>query len=378
MEKKIAVLPGDGIGEEVMAQALRVLTAVEKLFGHKFTTTHGLAGGAAFDKYGVHMPEETLKLCQASDAILFGSVGGPVADVLLPKWKNCEANSILNLRKTFKFNANFRPVKILPELQDISPLKAEVIERGVDMVFVRELLGDAYFGEKKTFIDENGRRKATDLSVYDEDQVASVAHVAFKTARLRRNKVTSVDKANVLENSKLWRTVVTEVHEQYKDVQLEHMLVDNCAMQLIRDPSQFDVVVTTNMFGDILSDAAAVLPGSLGLLASASLNSEGFGLYEPPGGSAQDIAGTGTANPVAQILSVAMMLRYSFNLEKEAQAVEKAVEAALKGGCRTRDIFKQAKAGAGEAAGTAPTSKLVNCQEMADEILTHLKQPVLV
>ncbi|MBS1992057.1 MAG: 3-isopropylmalate dehydrogenase [Cyanobacteria bacterium SZAS LIN-3] len=374
MEKKIAVIPGDGIGEEVMAQALRVLNVVERDFGHKFVTTKALAGGAAYDKYGSHMPEETLALCRQSDAILFGSVGGPVAEMHLPKWKNCEANSILNLRKTFKFNANFRPVKILPELQDISPLKAEVIQRGVDMVFVRELLGDCYFGEHKTF-SENGKRKATDLAVYDEDQVASIAHVAFKAARLRRNKVTSVDKANVLDNSKLWRQVVTEVSKEYPDVELEHMLVDNCAMQLIRDPSQFDVVVTTNMFGDILSDAAAVLPGSLGLLASASLNQEGFGLYEPPGGSAQDIAGTGTANPVAQILSVAMMLRYSFSLEAEAAAVERAVEAALKSGCRTRDIFRHSKASAAEE---QTTTRLINCQEMADEILKHLEQKVLV
>jgi 3-isopropylmalate dehydrogenase len=356
-----------------MAQALRVLQAVEQTFGTKFATTKGLVGGAAYEQYGCHMPEPTLTLCRESDAILFGSVGGPVADMHLPKWKNCEANSILNLRKTFKFNANFRPVKILPELQNISPLKAEVIERGVDMVFVRELLGDCYFGEHKTF-SENGKRKATDLAVYDEDQVAAIAHVAFKAARGRRSKVTSVDKANVLDNSKLWRQVVSEVGGLYPDIELEHMLVDNCAMQLIRDPSQFDVVVTTNMFGDILSDAAAVLPGSLGLLASASLNQEGFGLYEPPGGSAQDIAGTGVANPVAQILSLAMMLRYSFNLETEAAAVEKAVEAALKAGCRTQDIFKES---ASQVKEETKICRLVNCREMTDEILTHLRQPVL-
>jgi 3-isopropylmalate dehydrogenase len=286
----------------------------------------------------------------------------------LPKWKNCEANSILNLRKTFKFNANFRPVKIIPELQDISPLKAEVVQKGVDMVFVRELLGDCYFGEHKTFT-ENNQRVATDLIIYTEEHVASVAHVAFKAARLRRHKVTSVDKANVLDSSKLWRIVVTEVSKEYPDITLEHMLVDNCAMQLIRDPSQFDVVVTTNMFGDILSDAAAVLPGSLGLLASASLNSEGFGLYEPPGGSAQDIAGTGTANPIAQILSVALMLRYSFAMEEAAKAVEHAVESVLKDGFRTRDIFRQ---------GSDSTTELVNCAEMADQILSRLKQPALV
>jgi 3-isopropylmalate dehydrogenase len=370
MKKRIAVLPGDGIGEEVMSQALRVLEAVENRFGHEFEKVHGLVGGAAFDKYGSHMPNETLDQAYNSDAILFGSVGGPVADMNLPKWKNCEANSILNLRKTFKFNANFRPVKIFPELKDISPLRAEVIQKGVDMVFVRELLGDCYFGEHKQYT-ENGKRFGTDQIIYDEDQVSSIAHVAFKASRNRRKKVTSVDKANVLDSSKLWRTVVTEVAKEYPDVQLEHMLVDNCAMQIIRDPSQFDVVVTTNMFGDILSDAAAVLPGSLGLLASASLNKDGFGLYEPPGGSAQDIAGTGTANPVAQILSVAMMLRYSFALEEEAAAIENAVSSALSAGCRTRDIFtKSTKA-------DSPTN-LVNCEEMTDEILSYLKRPALV
>jgi 3-isopropylmalate dehydrogenase len=236
------------------------------------------------------------------------------------------------------------------------------------MVFVRELLGDCYFGEKRTY-SENNVRIATDQIIYTEDQVSSVAHVAFKAARLRRKKVTSVDKANVIDSSKLWRTVVTEVSKDYPDIQLEHMLVDNCAMQLIRDPSQFDVVVTTNMFGDILSDAAAVLPGSLGLLASASLNSEGFGLYEPPGGSAQDIAGTGTANPIAQILSVALMLRYSFAMEEAARAIEHAVESALKAGYRTRDIFRQA---------ADSSTTLVNCVEMADQILSRLKQPARV
>lgn len=371
MKKRIAVLPGDGIGEEVMAQALRVLDAVQNKFDHEFQLTHGLVGGAAFERYGSHMPNETLDLAYNSDAILFGSVGGPVADMHLPKWKNCEANSILNLRKTFKFNANFRPVKIFPELKDISPLRADVIERGVDMVFVRELLGDCYFGEHKQY-SENGKRYGTDQIIYDEEQVSAIAHVAFKAARLRRKKVTSVDKANVLDSSKLWRSVVTEVASEYPDVELEHMLVDNCAMQIIREPSQFDVVVTTNMFGDILSDAAAVLPGSLGLLASASLNKDGFGLYEPPGGSAQDIAGTGVANPVAQILSVAMLLRYSFALEDEARSIENAVSAALQSGCRTRDIFPKSQPSSGDP------SILVNSEEMTDEILSYVKRPALV
>jgi 3-isopropylmalate dehydrogenase len=369
MTKKVAVLPGDGIGEEVMAQALRVLSAVSDLFSLKFETKHALAGGAAFEKFGSHMPEETLKLCRESDAILFGSVGGPVADMNLPKWKNCEANSILSLRKTFNFNVNLRPVKVIPELAALCPLREEIIARGVDILFVRELLGDAYFGEKKTF-QKDGKRVATDLSVYTEDQVASVAHAAFKAAMKRNNKVTSVDKANVLEASKLWRTVVHEVATEYPTVKLEDMLVDNCAMQIIRDPSQFDVVVTTNMFGDILSDAAAVLPGSLGLLASASQNESGFGLYEPPGGSAQDIAGKGCANPIAQILSVALMLRFSFQAEEAAQAIENAVSLTLKEGLRTTDILTPDPSGKTQAVTTV---------QMTDGILAHLMKlsPVL-
>lgn len=369
MKKHIAVLPGDGIGEEVMAEALRVLDCVAQQYGHQFATTKGYVGGAAYEKFGSHMPEETKALCQSSDAILFGSVGGPVGDQHLDKWKNCEANSILALRKFFEFNANLRPVRILSELQAISPLKAEVIEKGVDMVILRELLGDCYFGEHK-LVTENGGRVASDLSVYSEHQISSVAHTAFKLAQQRRNKVTSVDKANVLSTSKLWRTVVREVSKNYPKVQLEEMLVDNCAMQLIIDPSQFDVVLTTNMFGDILSDAAAVLPGSLGLLCSASLNADGFGLYEPPGGSAPDIAGKGIANPIAQITSVALMLRLSFGLEEEAKAIEQAVESTLKSGYRTRDIYRESD----------ERSQLVNTKEMTDQILTRLNatKPIAV
>jgi len=370
MKKRIAVVPGDGIGEEVMEQALRVLAKIAEQFDHQFTLRHALAGGAAFDKFGKHLPDETLQICRESDAILFGSVGGPVADQHLPKWKNCEANSILTLRKTFKFNANYRPVKIYKHVQEISPLKAEIISKGVDLLIIRELLGDCYFGEHKTALVD-GRRVATDLSIYNEDQIAAVAHVAFKAARLRRKKLCSVDKANVLDTSKLWREVVREVHKEYSDVQLEEMLVDNCAMQLVREPSQFDVIVTSNMFGDILSDAAAVLPGSLGLLASASMNADGFGLYEPPGGSAPDIAGTGRANPIAQILSVAMMLRFSFALEEEARAIESSVEQVLTDGHRTQDIYRETQDG---------NTKLVNCQAMTNLILSGITaaKPALV
>jgi 3-isopropylmalate dehydrogenase len=359
MQKNIAVLPGDGIGEEVMAQALRVLNAIAEKYGHVFKTTHALVGGAAYERYKTHFPDETKAVCQAGDAILFGSVGGPVSDMHLEKWKNCEANSILALRKTFKFNVNFRPVKVYPQLKEMSPLRQSVIDRGVDILFLRELLGDCYFGEHKTGT-KDGMRVASDVSEYTEKQISSAAHAAFKAAQIRRKKVTSVDKANVLDTSKLWRTVVKEVSASYPDVALENMLVDNCAMQLIRDPSHFDVVLTTNMFGDILSDAAAVLPGSLGMLASASLNEEGFGLYEPPGGSAQDIANKGIANPIAQILSTALMLRFSFGLEKEAVAIEEAVQKTLNNGFRTKDIYQEG-------------NKLVGTKDMADQILAQLK-----
>jgi 3-isopropylmalate dehydrogenase len=361
MHKSIAVVPGDGIGPEVMRQAERVLEAVAAASGHTFELKQGVAGGAAYEHFGSHMPEETLALCRRSDAILFGSVGGPVSEQHLDKWKNCEANSILSLRKTFKFYANFRPVRLLPELAEMCPLRFELIKDGIDILFIRELLGDAYFGKKET-TTENGRRVARDVSTYTEDEVAQVAHVAFKAARNRKKRVTSVDKANVLDASKLWRAVVHEVAKEYPDVELVDMLVDNCAMQIIRDPKQFDVVVTTNMFGDILTDEAAVLAGSLGLLASASINADGFALYEPSGGSAPDIAGQGIANPIAQILSVALMLRFSFELEKEARMIESAVDQTLKSGFRTRDIATK-------------NAKILGTKEFTDEVLKNLQVP---
>jgi 3-isopropylmalate dehydrogenase len=364
MKYRIAVLPGDGVGPEVMAQALRILRTVGNDYGHEFNTTFGLVGGTAYDEYETHLPDDTLALCENSDAVLFGSVGGPVIQQNQKKWKNCEANSILALRKHFKFNANYRPVRLLPELEALCPLKKDIIGNGIDILFIRELLGDAYFGRKDTTTD-SGQRVAWDESVYTEEQVRSVARAAFAAAKSRRRKVTSVDKANVLEASRLWRAVVREVAQEFPAVELEEILVDNFAMQLIKRPTDFDVVVTTNMFGDILTDEAAALAGSLGLLSSASTNTDGFGLYEPPGGSAPDIAGKGVANPIGQIMSTALMLRFSFGLEREANAIELAVEDTLRAGYRTADIYR------GE--GT-----LVDTKQMTDQILARMpvRKPV--
>jgi 3-isopropylmalate dehydrogenase len=336
MSKKIAILSGDGIGPEVMTQAKRVLEKISEKFGHAFTYHEALIGGAAYDKYKLHCPPETLKVAKDSDAILFGAVGGPV-NSKDDKWKGCETNSILALRKAFSFNANFRPAKVYPMLSEICPLKDKITEKGVDILIVRELLGDIYFGEH-TIQTISGKRHAKDVAEYSEDQIASVARIAFMAAKKRKSKVTSVDKANVLSTSKLWREVVSEVHQGFSDIFLEHMLVDNCAMQIIKNPGQFDVILTANLFGDILSDAAAVLPGSLGLTPSASLNADGFGLYEPSGGSAPDIAGLNIANPIAQILSAALMLKHSFSLSEECAAIESAVDKALAAGFRTKDI----------------------------------------
>lgn len=334
MKRQIAVLPGDGIGPEVVHEALRIISAVSSDFDFK----HALIGGAAWDEYHCHFPNETADICKHSDAILFGSVGGSVSEAKLEKWRGCEANSVLGLRKLFKFFANYRPVKVLPELAHLSPLAERIIgDKGCDLLIIRELIGDIYFGEHKLY-EKDGVRQALDVAEYSEDQIGNIARVAFKAALTRRKKVTSVDKANVLSTSKLWREIVEEVALDYPEIQFEHMLVDNCAMQLVLNPSQFDVILTANLFGDILSDVGAVLPGSLGLLASASLNSEGFGMYEPPGGSAPDIAGKGIANPAGQILSAAMMLRFSFGMEREAAAIEEAVSRTLREGYRTRDL----------------------------------------
>lgn len=357
--KVIAVLAGDGIGPEVMDSAIKVLSSVGSVYKREFTFTPALVGGAAFDVHGAHFPDETRKVCEAADAILFGSVGGPVSEGHLPKWKGCETNSILALRKTFGLAANFRPAKVYPQLPGSCPLRDEITSNGVDLVIIRELQGDVYFGEH-SFFSQNGKRCARDSGEYTEDQVAQVARVACDAARKRSKRLTSVDKANVLHMSKLWREVVREVAREFPDITLEEMLVDNCALQLVKNPGQFDVIVTSNLFGDILSDLAAALPGSLGLTPSASLNSSGFGLYEPSGGSAPDIAGKGVANPIAQILSAAMMLQFSFSWLTEANAIERAVHETLEAGYRTADI-------------ATPAEKAVSTVEMTREILKRIR-----
>lgn len=337
MNKTIAVLSGDGIGPEVMPEAIKVLLRIAEGFGHEFTLQNALIGGSAWDIHGEHFPEETKKICNGSDAILFGSVGGPIQEQGNAKWKDCERNSILELRQYFRFQTNLRPSKVYPALVESCVLRPQIIQDGVDILCVRELSGDIYFGEHRIKVIE-GVKSAIDVMTYDEKTIVDIAHAAFQAARHRRKKVTSVDKANVLACSRIWREIVTEISKEYPDCQLEHLLVDNCAMQLIRCPTVFDVLLMPNMFGDILSDEVSVLAGSLGMLPSASLNKHGFGLYEPSSGSAPDIAGKGIANPIGQILSVAMMLEYSFQLIRESQTIHRAVEKSLDQGFRTIDI----------------------------------------
>lgn len=311
-------------------------------FGHKFDYKHGLIGGAAFDKFNNHFPSETIEICRNSDAVLFGSVGGPVDAQHLAKWKDSEKNAVLGLRKEFDFAVNIRPAKIFKNLADLCPLKPEIInKKPVDMIIIRELVGDIYFGEHKTEGD-----RAWDVMEYTADQIRRPMEFAFKTAMNRGKKLTVVDKANVLDCSRLWRRVANEVKKDYPQVEMNFMYVDNAAMQLILNPSDFDVVVTGNLFGDILSDAASVLPGSLGLMPSASLGSGTLHMYEPSGGSAPDLTDKNVANPIAQILSGAMMLRYSFNMNKEAALVELAVDEVLRAGGRTGDLLLKGETGA--------------------------------
>ncbi|RME93550.1 MAG: 3-isopropylmalate dehydrogenase [Candidatus Hydrogenedentota bacterium] len=366
MEFQIAVLSGDGIGPEVMKSALEVLDAVLKDSSATLHFREALVGGIAIDETGSALPQETLELCEKSDAILFGSVGGPKWESLPPK-EQPERAALLPLRKHFQLFANLRPAVIYPELKDASPLRPDLVENGLDILIMRELTGDVYFGEKGKR-GSGANEEAYDTMSYKRYEIERIARLAFESARSRNKKVHSIDKANVLSSSVLWREVVTEVHSNYPDVELTHLYVDNAAMQLIRQPTQFDVVLCGNLFGDILSDEASQITGSIGMLPSASIGSPesgwgkkgfSFGLYEPAGGSAPDIAGQGIANPIAQILSAALMLRYTCRLEKEASRIEQAVRAAITKGARTKDLAKQGE-------------KSLTTEEMTKAILSEL------
>jgi 3-isopropylmalate dehydrogenase len=335
MNANIAVIPGDGIGPEVTNEAVKVLRAVAETFGHKFTFESVLAGGCAIDTCGTALPEETLSVCKASDAVLLGAVGGIKWDTL-PGDKRPET-ALLGLRKELGLYANLRPAILFPALAESCPLRPELVAGGLDILVVRELTGGIYFGKKGT-VKTDGVRSAYDIEEYSEIEIARIAKTAFEMARLRRGQVTSVDKANVLDSSRLWRAVVTEISADYPDVKLGHLYVDNTAMQLVRAPKQFDVILTSNIFGDILSDEASQIAGSIGMLPSASLNAGDFGMYEPIHGSAPDIAGKNIANPMAAILSAAMMLRYTFKLSREAEIIEEAVRGVLNEGYRTADL----------------------------------------
>ena len=340
MDAKIGLIRGDGIGPEIVTEAKKVLDRVCEKYGHTFDYQELLLGGASIDAYGVPLTDETVAAAKTCDAVLMGSIGG---DAKTSPWYKLEPSKrpeagLLGIRKALGLFANLRPAKLYMELRDACPLHDRVIPDGFDLIIVRELTGGLYFGERKTFT-ENGKVTAIDTLKYNEDEIRRIAVRAFEIAEKRRKKVTSVDKANVLDSSRLWRKIFAEVSRDYPDVTLENMLVDNCAMQLVKDPGQFDVILTENMFGDILSDEASMITGSIGMLSSASLNETKFGLYEPSGGSAPDIAGTGKANPIATILSAAMMLRFSLDLEKEADAVEAAVQQVMTAGYRTFDIM---------------------------------------
>jgi len=363
---KIAVLPGDGIGPEVMQEALKVLDAIAVKSALKFDFNHQLVGGAAIDALGKALPAETVAACEASDAILFGSVGGPKWEKLPPN-EQPERGALLPIRKHFGLFANLRPGICYAALTSSSPVRADLVEGGFDVLCVRELTGGLYFGQPKSRTTlADGDIEVIDTMVYKKSEIERIGHVAFKAAQGRRKHVMSVDKANVLTNSVLWRETMIEVSKQYPDVKLDHLYVDNAAMQLIKAPRSFDVLVTENLFGDILSDEMAMICGSLGMLASASLGKpkgDGlyFGLFEPSGGTAPDIAGKGIANPIAQILSAALLLRFSLGLEAEANAIEAAVRKAIEDGLRTGDIFTN-----------APGTKLVNTAEMGAAVLARL------
>lgn len=338
MNKNIAVIRGDGIGPEIVNQALRVIDKIGELYGHQFTYTDVDMGGCAIDKWGDPLPQEMLEKCVASDSVLLGAVGGN-------KWNDVPGHmrpekGLLRLRAGMGVYSNNRPAKIWPQLADASPLKKSIVDQGIDFIIVRELIGGIYFGEHKTE-EKEGKTVATDILTYSEEEIERIGRIGFETARKRNKRLCSVEKSNVLDSSRLWKKVMHRLAAEYPDVELSDMLVDNCAMQIVKNPAQFDVIVTENMFGDILSDEASMITGSIGMLSSASLGSTKLGLYEPSHGSAPDIAGQNIANPIATILSAAMMLRYSFDLDKEADAVEAAVKQVLSKGFRTIDIYAE-------------------------------------
>ena len=344
MSLRIGIIKGDGIGPEIVTEAIKVLEKAGKVFGFSCEYEQLLLGGASIDMYGVPLTEETVEAAKLCDAVLMGSIGG---DARTSPWYKLEPSKrpeagLLGIRKALNLFANLRPAVLYKELSQACPLKEELTEGGFDLMIMRELTGGLYFGKRSTE-SVDGVLTAVDELKYNEEEIRRIAKRAFDIAEKRRKKVTSVDKANVLDSSRLWRKVVEEVAKDYPQIELEHMLVDNCAMQLVRDPKQFDVILTENMFGDILSDEASMVTGSIGMLASASLNETRFGLYEPSGGSAPDIAGKGIANPIATILSAAMMLRYTFDLDQEADAIERAVEETLQDGYRTIDIMSEGK-----------------------------------
>ncbi|MDS0527188.1 3-isopropylmalate dehydrogenase [Clostridium sp. SHJSY1] len=358
MKYNVAVIPGDGIGPEVINETIKVLNLVGEKSGNDFEYKYLLAGGCAIDKLGTPLPQETLDECKKSDAVLLGAVGGP-------KWDDPDAKirpeqALLGLRGELGLYCNLRPAVLYTPLKDASPLKESIIGDGIDILVVRELTGGIYFGERGRCID-NGVSAAYDTEKYNEDEIRRIAKIGFESAMKRDKRLTSVDKANILESSRLWRKVVEEVAKDYPEVKVDHLYIDNTAMQLVRDPRQFDVIVTSNMFGDILSDEASMITGSIGMLPSASLGENSFGMYEPIHGSAPDIAGKGIANPLATILSGAMMLRNTFNLEEEAKIIEKAVQEVLEEGYRTGDIMSE-------------EMKLVGTEEMGKLVMNKIEK----
>ena len=361
MEKKIAVIRGDGIGPEIIGEAVAVLDAVAALYGHTFTYDEVIMGGEACNRWGDPLPPEMLQKCLDSDSVLLGAVGGPKWNAL-PAEKRPE-KGLLRLRSGMEVFSNNRPAKIWPQLADASPLRPEIVARGIDFIIVRELTGGIYFGEHRT--DHAGEIKAVDVMAYTESEIERIGRIGFETARKRGKRLCSVEKSNVLDCSRLWKAVMHRLAEEYPDVELTDMLVDNCAMQIVKDPAQFDVIVTENMFGDILSDEASMITGSIGMIPSSSLGNGTRGLYEPIHGSAPDIAGKDIANPIGTILSAAMMLRYSFDLEEEAACIENAVSAVLDLGYRTADIMPE---------NPGPDCKKTGCVEMGRLIAQHLRK----